>query len=380
MRLLMLCYEFPPLGGGASRVVQGLASELVRRGHSVDLVTTGFPGLPSKEVLDGVLIHRVRTIRKRRHVCTIPEALSYLIAAAPVTLRLARHRYDLNHTHFVFPDGCLAWLIHRLTGLPYIITAHGSDIPDYNPDRLRLSHRLLAPLWRLVVGAGRRIICPSRMLQRLVLQAAPGARTTVIPNGIRLNAFASTGAKRQGILIVTRMFERKGVQYALQAIQKLGDGKLGQHEVRIVGDGPYLPVLQRQAQQLGSRAEFLGWLDNKSTELRQLYERSSIFLFPSVSENFPIVLLEAMAAGLAIITTEGTGCAEVVGDAALLVPVRDSEAIRMALERLLGDEPLRQQLGESARRRLEERFSWASVTTQHLALYEQHARPAPAAA
>ena len=81
-----------------------------------------------------------------------------------------------------------------------------------------------------------------------------------------------------------------------------------------------------------------------------------------------------------IITTKETGCAEVVGDAALLVPSRDAAAIRSALERLLSDEPLRCRLGDAARKRLEERFSWASVADQHLTLYRQHARPAQAAA
>ena len=377
MRVLMLCYEFPPLGGGGGRVVQGLATELVRRGHSVDLVTTGFRGLPAAEIINGIHMSWVPAVRRRLHVCTMSEALSYLIAALPVALRLARRGcYDLDHTHFIFPDGCLAWLVHRLTGLPYVITAHGSDVPGYNPDRLQLAHKVLAPLWRLVVRGARDVICPSHTLQRLVLREEPAARTVVIPNGIRLDSYAPTGTGRRGILIVTRMFERKGVQYALRAIQQLS----GEHEVRIAGDGPYLPALKHVAQQLGVRVEFIGWLDNGSARLRELYETSSIFVFPSEGENFPVVLLEAMAAGLAIITTEETGCAEVVGDAALLVPSRDAAAIRSALERLLSDEPLRRRLGDAARKRLEERFSWASVADQHLTLYRQHARPAQAAA
>ncbi len=88
------------------------------------------------------------------------------------------------------------------------------------------------------------------------------------------------------------------------------------------------------AKQLNVPAKFYGYVDNNSPELRELYETASIFVFTSESENFPIVLLEAMAAGAAIITTSGTGCAEVVGDAAILVPPRDPEAIRAALEQL----------------------------------------------
>jgi hypothetical protein len=96
-------------------------------------------------------------------------------------------------------------------------------------------------------------------------------------------------------------------------------------------------------------------------------------VLPSEAENFPIVLLEAMAAGLAIITTAGTGCAEVVGDAGLLVPVRDSRAIGRALKRLVEDGDLRQRLGVAARRRIEENFTWRAVARRYVEEYQRHA-------
>jgi len=141
-----------------------------------------------------------------------------------------------------------------------------------------------------------------------------------------------------------------------------------------VGDGPYLPELRRRAVALRSPARFWGWLDNRSPELRSIYESSGIFVLPSEAENFPIVLLEAMAAGLAIITTAGTGCAEVVGDAGLLVPVRDSRAIGRALRELVEDHDLRQRLGLAARRRIEENFTWRAVAQRYVEEYERHVR------
>ncbi|MGH7752549.1 MAG: glycosyltransferase family 4 protein, partial [Gemmatimonadales bacterium] len=110
MRILSLCYEFPPLGGGGARVVHGLSRELVRLGHEVDVVTMGRQGLPRREDVHGVQVYRVPCVRRALHVCTAPEAFSYLLGALPVALKLAKHRrYDLNHTHFIFPDGVIAW-------------------------------------------------------------------------------------------------------------------------------------------------------------------------------------------------------------------------------------------------------------------------------
>ena len=106
----------------------------------------------------------------------------------------------------------------------------------------------------------------------------------------------------------------------------------------------------------------------------ELLATSSIFVFTSEAENFPVVLLEAMAAGLAIVTTQDTGCEEVVGKTAVLVPARDEVAIRSAVERLLHDESARRQLGQAAQERLHEVFSWPTVAKQYLEVYERYSR------
>jgi len=365
----MLCYEFPPLGGGGSKVVHGLSTELVRLGHEVDIVTMGFRGLPGYEQVNGARVFRVSCLRKRKHYCTVPEAASYLLSALKSIRRLtSQHRYDINHTHFIFPDGLLAWSIKRSTQLPYVVTAHGSDVPGYNPHRLKVAHKLMAPLWATVIRNASQIICPSDSLRSL-LNAARGGKgnPAVIPNGIDPGKFQHDKPKNRRILMVTRMLERKGIQYALKALEGL---KLDQ-EVHIVGDGPYLPTLRQMAQATGNNVTFWGWLDDRSPEFKDLFETSGIFVFPSEAENFPIVLLEAMAAGMAIITTKETGCAEVVGDAALLVKSRDAEAIREALIFLANNPERCRELGKAARQRLEEHFSWTTVAKRYIALYEK---------
>ena len=130
----MLCYEFPPLGGGASRGVDGLSGELASQGYRVDVVTMGFRGLPKYEVIRGVRVHRTYCIRTRIHHCTMVEAASHIMSVlGPVWHLVRTNYYNLIHWHFILPDGFLAWSTHRATGLPYIITAHGSDIPGYDP-------------------------------------------------------------------------------------------------------------------------------------------------------------------------------------------------------------------------------------------------------
>lgn len=370
MRILTLCYEFPPLGGGGASVVHGLSRELVRLGHEVDVVTMGRQGLPRRQDVQGVQVYRVPCVRRATHVCTGPEAFSYLLGALPVVLNLAKHRcYDLNHTHFIFPDGLVAWLLRHRTGLPYVITAHGSDVPGYNPHRLRRAHQILAPAWKRVVRDAAQLICPSETIRSLVVRQRATAAAAIIPNGFDPGRLRPAGHGTR-ILAVSKMFERKGIQYLLRALE----GLPLEHTVQIVGDGPYLPALEELAARAGVTVRFWKWLDNGSAELTALYEGSGIFVLPSEVENFPVVLLEAMAAGLAIVTTQGTGCAEVVGETALLVPPKNVEALRAALRRLLCDPVLRAALGAAARRRLVEKFGWPVVAQQYVTLYQRHAR------
>jgi glycosyltransferase involved in cell wall biosynthesis len=367
VRILVLNYEFPPLGGGASPVSYELGRELVRQGHRIDLVTMGFDGLPARDLVAGINVYRVPCLRKQREVCKTHEMASFVLAALPTVARLvAEHKYDINHTHFIMPTGLLGRLLKFKARLPLVVTMHGSDVPGYNPDRFALQHRVLRPLWTWILQGVDHLISPSQFLRGLVRKQAAAQPITIIPNGFRYERFRSDRPKERRILVVSRMLPRKGVQYLLAALPDLD---LRDFEVDIVGDGPYLPTLKQMASELRLPVKFWGWLDNNSPEIKELYERSSIFAFTSEAENFPTVLLEAMAAGQAIVTCDATGCPEVVGSEALLVPPRRPDQLREALRCLIGNDQLRAELGQRARARVEQEFGWQSIARRHVELY-----------
>lgn len=367
MRILTVSYEFPPLGGGGAKVVHGLAKEFVKMGHEVDLVTMGRWGLKSREVVDGINIVRVPCIRLKQSMCYTSEMAPYVFLSIPIVLSMMHgKKYDIYHTHFIFPDGVIAYLIKRFTRMPYFITAHGSDVPEYNPNRFALQHKILHPLWNKIVSSAETIISPSNSLQSLVGNHSASTRIELIPNGINIDKFQPFRKKKDCILVVTRMFERKGVQYLLKSLEHLNHS----YKIHIVGDGPYLKVLRGIVDEKHLDVHFWGFLDNQSKEIRDLYETSRIFILPSEAENFPIVLLEAMAAGMAIITTKDTGCAEVVGNAALLVNARDPKSIQRALTKLIHNPDLCTQLGNASRKRLEANFSWKAIANRYISLFE----------
>lgn len=367
MRILTMSYEFPPLGGGGSKVAQGLASELARTGHAVDVITMGYGDLPRNEEIDGVRVSRMPCIRKAVDVSHPHELASYMIWALPAALKSAKNNsYDIIHCHFIVPDGVVGIWPSRRSGIPLVVTAHGSDVPGYNPDRFKSLHSLISPAWRAAVRAIDQIVSPSDFLRGLLLQSEPGARVVTVPNGFDLARFDDGRERSRSILVVSRMLERKGVQDVFHALA----GKDFGFELNVVGTGPYLDTLVELSRELGLEVNFHGWLDNDSADLKNLFETSEIFVFPSLAENFPMVLLEAMAAGLAIVTTNQTGCLEVVGDAALCVAPGDRRAIGNAVETLATDQALRRRFGRAARDRLVEHFNWPVVARQYVEVFE----------
>jgi glycosyltransferase involved in cell wall biosynthesis len=353
VRILSLTYEYPPIGGGGGRVAAALNEELARSGDQVEVLTSRMKGFESRERIGRVTVHRSACMRRDAHYTTALELATTLLPAWKEGCRLIEtYRPNLLHTHFVLPSGVIAWRLARRYQVPYVITAHGSDIPEYNPDRFALLHKLLKPFWRQVVANASLLISPSEFLAGLIRRQVD-LPIRVIPNGY--SPAASLGKpKRNLVLVVARLFPRKGVQRFIEAIP----GMPRDWEYVIAGDGPYLPKLKDLAERLRVPVRFVGFVDAHT--LRGYYEEARILVFPSIRENFPMVLLEAMDAGCAVITTDAEGCGEVVGKAGLVVRKNDAQQIRVALSRLMADPARCEQLGVQARARADQ-FRWPRI-------------------
>ncbi|MDF1585486.1 glycosyltransferase family 4 protein [Marinimicrococcus flavescens] len=344
MRLLTLTCEYPPVGGGGATACRILCEALVRAGHAIDVVTAGMADLPATEEIGGVRVHRVPGVRRWRHYSNAVEQASFVL---PMYRRaaglLGRYRHDLCHCHFVVPTGAVASALLHRHGLPYVLTAHGSDVPGYNPDRFAFLHGLIAPAWRHILAGAAAVTSPSMFLAGLLDQRMQ-LDVEVLPNPFELPRGVAAERGRR-VLAVSRLVERKGLQHLIAAMGALDTD----WELIVAGDGPLLPELRRQAAEAGVRASFLGFVPRE--ELAGLYAGAGLFVMPSLRENFPMVLLEAMAAGCAVVSTDAEGCAEVVGNAARLVPAGDVLALGRAIETLSRDAAHRQELGREAQRR-----------------------------
>jgi glycosyltransferase involved in cell wall biosynthesis len=370
MNILTLNYEFPPIGGGGGPVSFQIARHLVRRGHRVDVVTMRFGDLPKLEILDGVHVYRTPAVRRKPDVCSTPEMASYILGAWPKILRLARQiRYDLIHAHFIIPTGPLARLAGSITKIPYILTAHGSDVPGYNPDRFKLQHRFTGSLLRSICRHAAAITSPSLYLKNLIGHNIGPYPVEHIPNGFDPADFPidPNTPKRDMILATGRLLKRKGFHTLIQAVHDVAVP----FEVHIVGDGPYRPELEKLARGARTPITFHGWVQPRSSRWIDLYQKAAIFTLISSQENASISLLEAMAAGCAVITADSTGCAETLGDAGVLLPCDNPQALRQILIQFASDRSLIQSYAKKATQRLAQYFLWDRIIDEYLDLYRQ---------
>jgi glycosyltransferase involved in cell wall biosynthesis len=248
---------------------------------------------------------------------------------------------DLVHAHWL-PAGAIA----RTLGLPYVVQVWGTD--------LELARR--APvLFRPVLRGARAVVAASTWL-------ADEARTIgadaveVIPSGVDVPGDVGAEAEPPEVLYAGRLSREKGVLELVEAASGLN--------LVVAGDGPLRDRVP------GAR----GFVPHD--ELRRLYGRAAAVVCPSHREGFGVVCAEAMAHGRPVVASAVGGLLDLVvdGETGLLVAPGDAGALRRALERLLGDAELRRRMGEAARERIRERFSWDAVTAATIALYESALR------
>lgn len=310
LKVLILNYEFPPLGGGASPVSYEIAKGLVGIGHSVTVVTMGYKDLPKYEEIDGIKVYRVKCLRSKKEICHPWEQLSYLLSANKFLKKhLKTNSYDINHTHFIIPTGRLALWLKKKYKLNYIITSHGSDVLGYNKRFAKLYPFLIKP-WKKYIREAKVITTPSQFLQDEIKKITQEGKFVVIPNGIDKDKFKPL-EKENKVLVVARLFVNKGIQDILDALKGID---LGDWRVDIVGDGPYKEFLINKTKENGleEKVTFHGWIDNKCDKMKELYGKAKVFISASYFENLSIVLLEALASGCYVITSNVGGNPEVV--------------------------------------------------------------------
>ena len=330
-------------GDGTPEFVLTLARSIPD--HDVTVIAPRMPGAASEEDVGDVHIRRVAyfprrweglasdaimpTLRSQRwRVLEVPFLFGALLLA---TWREVRRRPAVVNPHWIVPSGLVAMAVRLLTGAPYVVTVHGADAYTMRG-------------W------------PARWLKQRVLRHAAAvlpvsadiARTLALEDGRVLRMGVDTAAiratvgsrdPREGLLVfIGRLADKKGVDLLVRAIARLDGTRL-----EVIGDGPDRAALERQVRQIGvaDRVRFLGKLPKR--DVLAALARAQVVVIPSRvgaggdMEGTPVVLCEAMAAGVPVVASDLGGLGECIDDGidGLLVPPDDIDALVVALDKVV---------------------------------------------
>jgi len=373
MRIALVSDWYRPRIGGIESALEDLARTLARRGCRVTVITTT-PGPTRDDARDGLAIVRLGLGRVPGWDVTLSPRLLRALRAA-----LVGARADVVHGHSVYsPLALAATRVARDLGLPSVLT----------------SHSLLGPLGVALLSAADRLTgwgrWPTRLAAVSTLAAAELRLAThreavaVIPNALDLASWRTspptppTPPRAPRVVSVMRLVPRKRpldlVRVLARAHASLPPDR--RPHLTVVGDGPLRADVARLAARLGvaHAVELLGTVPR--TSVRALLAGADLFLLPTAQEAFGIAALEARAAGLPVIARSGSGASDVV------IPGENGElgvgvdGLAEALVRLTLDEPRRARLAAAAGRDLD-RFDWARVVDDQLALYRDAGAPSP---
>ncbi len=356
MNILIVNYEYPPLGGGGGVATKDIAEMLAKK-HTVHVITSHFKNRKAEEMtVNGVHVHRVY-VRGRQDMptATFLSMLTFIPSAFIVGIRLCKKMlFDVLNAQFVLPSGIPAVGLAMMFRIPFVLSFIGGDV--YDPTKGISPHRhfFFRQMIRFISKKARICTAISEDTKQRA-QELHHVTNQIVVTPIGYAPFEASPVPKEHLNVrsdmplaisIGRLIPRKGYMTLLEAWKDIPDAQLV-----IIGDGPLRVELEHVIQefQLENRVKLVGYLPS---EKKYEYLRAADFYISAAKhEGFGIVFLEAMHAGLPIIVTNNGGHTDFLKERinALLVPTDDSTSLTQAIRTLLSNTQLRKEMGERNR-------------------------------
>lgn len=298
------------------------------------------------------------------------------------TLLKIRHDYDLIHAHcHLFLSTIMASLVRRIGSPPLIITTHGI-MSASAPDWFNVLYMKTIGKWTL--KSADRVICYTEMEKDKLanMLKIDSEKISVIPNGVDTDVFRPdpNNNKRSNqsnnaitILWVGRFVRGKGVEFIIHAAKILVK-EVPDLKILLVGDGPSKGKIKGLIEKFNLKKNVIIKENVPNENMPEVYQKSDIFVLPSLNEGVPKTLLEAMACGIPVVITEFSHLKELIKNAGLTFPKGDVHALADKIMRLIRDRELAKELGNNGRNKIVEGHSWKNTVLKTIELYEEVAR------
>ncbi|MCE5325601.1 MAG: glycosyltransferase family 4 protein [Planctomycetaceae bacterium] len=315
-----------------------------------------------------------------------PHLLMGHLAARHIARLCRREGFELIHCHGLYRPGWAARAVRRLADVPYVVTSWGDIVPTSSRQQ-RWSVRRRC---RKILADAAAVVHPTSVIAEYSRALGRGPTESIIPNGIDLDRWRSTQQQCpprrlvQGpyILAVGKLVEQKGFQVLIRAMAqpplKGGDARLV-----IAGDGPDAAAFKTLARELGLNVAggldaisdapagsicFAGFVDF-ATKVHLYRDAAAVAFSSQYGEGFPGVLLEAMAAGKAIVASDIPATRAIVGrDSAIFVPPPQEQAWAKTMGEVLDDDERRAMMEKTNGTKVEQ-FAWTRVAQQFAEVY-----------
>jgi len=401
LRICLLSYRSNPHSGGQGVYIKNLSRALKDLGHFVDVIS-GPPDLlldkdipvfrlPSLDLYDPDDPFRIPSLKELSNPINLiewlgvstmgfPEPFTFGIRAYQF-LRNKYHKYDILHDNQSLSYGI--WSISRF--VPTIATIHHPITIDRNIEIKAASSswkKMKQMRWYSFIGMQKRV---ARALSRIITVSRsarddiskdfkiPTKRFKIVPNGINTDLFyPMPDIKREkNRIIVTNSADipLKGLLYLLQAVAEIS--KRRKIRLIVIGspkkNGTIVKLITKLG--IGNLITFTGRIDEKQY-VRQ-YAKATVAVVPSVYEGFGLPAGEAMACGVPVISTTGGALPEVVGNAGVIVPPADSDALAEAITKLLDKPAMARSLATAGYKRVQDNFTWKRAAEKTVAAYRE---------
>ncbi|MFH2142137.1 MAG: glycosyltransferase family 4 protein [Bacteroidota bacterium] len=319
MKILILNYEYPPIGAGGGVISKNTAQGLADSGNIVTVLTTWFEGTVD-ENRENLKIIRLKSRRKTLHKSNPLEMISWIkFASKYLKKNCHKSMFDICIANFTMPGGNVSLMLKKKFDLPYVVISHGHDIPWIKPKSLYLLHALnYFKIKKILKNSNLNFVQSDEMKRNIdhFLGAKYMNKNVLIPNGCNINTFYPDFSKRGKtfkILFVGRLVKQKDPMTFLRAIYEFKKTEFD-FSVTILGDGP----LRKRIEKFVLDKKIKSYVTVKGkvpeSEVINEYQSAHLLVSTSISEGMSIAILEALFCGLYVLATPASGNLQLIAD------------------------------------------------------------------
>jgi glycosyltransferase involved in cell wall biosynthesis len=335
------------------------------------VLTAHLQDLPEIEEQPNLTIYRLKSLRKEPFRAGLMAMAGFVGASLLKGFPLIRNwKPDVIHVHFAVPAGAAGWLLSRLSGVPYILTAHLGDVPGGVPEKTGKWFKFIFPFTPPIWHGAAAVTAVSQFTCNLAITSYH-VPVQVIPNGVdieTINPGEITLNQPPRIVFAGRFMPQKNPVGLIRILERI---KSLDWRATIIGDGPLRLAVEQQVEAAGldQRVTLTGWITPE--EVIKWYQESDIMLLPSLSEGLPVVGVQGGAMGLALVLSRAGGNVDLVESEknGVLLDAQDEAGFADALTDLLGN-PQKLLAQRKASRQMAARFDLRQVVADYETIFE----------